>query len=377
MIIKIRNFSFLFIFLSSSLLASNVDISNPINLIFVADRIESTVDVIDVKKEQSVFQIDLPYRADQIIATAKAPLLFFTNIENKTVLVYNLRTQHIDREIKLDIHPRHIVMDPSGKVLGITDNQLGGIAILSVYSHEIVYQNADFSPTSDVLFDANEINLYFTNNKNATLGLLDLNTFDIVEIELSEQSQEAHPMQLSSPSRSLDGRYIYIADRQSGDVFSMNSYSGVIYKTFNIGSSPARPYSTPEGTFLYLMDTITGRFIAVEQNRFTTYVDTTLGEGIDIVTSGRFDRISLFLSTQNEHFYRYDNIKKQIVSTGQMGGKPINAQGSVGGEKTYVALADSPEIIVVDMANGETTSIAATNNGAGAFAVGATNNVCH
>ena len=84
--------------------------------------------------------------------------------------------------------------------------------------------------------------------------------------------------QISSPSRSLDGRYVYVANESTGEVYSLNAFSKVVYQTFHVGDSPARPYTTPEGAFLYMMDKETGRFVSIDQYRFEPFEDVVVGE---------------------------------------------------------------------------------------------------
>ena len=79
----------LVLFFSSPALA--VDISNPMNLVFVADRTDPHIDVIDVKQSKVVFRIETPFRADVLVATPYAPLLFFANIEEQVLVAYNLQ----------------------------------------------------------------------------------------------------------------------------------------------------------------------------------------------------------------------------------------------------------------------------------------------
>lgn len=353
--------------------AVDVDISNPMNLVFVADRTEHFVDVIDTRKNKVVFRIDTPFQVDRLVVTPFAPLLFIANIEQRLVVAYNLKDRKVDRVIKLAVAPRHMVLDTTGKFIGISDSEMGGIAILSSYSREVLYQQADFPVTGDLLFDPNEVELYYSNNATGSLGLLDLNTYSTAEIDLVDGANA----NLSAPSRSLDGRYIYVADATSGKVFSLNSYSGVVYKSFDIGTSPARPYTTPEGVFLLMLDSETGRFVSVEQNRFTVQADTVLGKGLDLVTVGRFDRINLLLSSRNDNYYLYDNLHNKLLQSGQLRAVPFDAKGSIDGKRAYVAFHDAGLVAVVDMENQQVSYIKATQNGSGAFAVGATNNVCH
>jgi hypothetical protein len=151
----------------------------------------------------------------------------------------------------------------------------------------------------------------------------------------------------------------------------------VIFNTFDIGGAPARPYTTPQGAFLYMMDEESGLFVSVEQNRFTEFARTSFEHGVNLVTVGRFDRMNLFLSSEHRHWYIFDNARSEVVADGEFRGQPIGALGSADGKTAYVAFSDIPEVAVVDLESQEVEYVSATRNGSGAFTVGLSNNVCH
>lgn len=358
---------------SSALPVWAVDISNPLNLMFAADSVDNIIDVIDLKEEAVVFRIETKYQVDDVIATPYAPVLVFTNIERKLVSVYDLRTQEVAREIELPIAPRHMVLDTTGTKLGFSDSKDGGFVLFSPYAAAIIFTLEDFPATTDVLFDPNDIDIYYSNGQAGTIGLIDTNTQRTFEIEVTDTANQI----LSSPSRSLDGRYVHVANESTGEVHSLNVFSKSIYRTFAIGESPARPYTTPEGRFLYMMDEASGRFVSIEQNGFGEYQDIVIGEGINLVTVGRFDRMNLVASSNNKKFYIYDNLSRSVIESGQFRHTPLDSQGSLDGRTAYVAFSDSPEIAIIDLEDHQIKYISAGNNGIGAFGIGLSNNVCH
>ncbi len=352
---------------------AQVDISNPQRLMFVADSTDNIIDVVDLVDEVAVFRIETKFHVDDLIATPYAPVLVYTNIERRLVSVYDLRNRELAREIELPIAPRHMVLDTSGSKIGFSDSVDGGFVLFSPYAADIMFTLEDMPATTDVLFDPNEVDIYYSNSQTGSIGLIDTNTKRTFEMQVTDlEGQE-----LSSPSRSLDGRYVYVANNSTGEVYSLNAFSKVVYQTFHIGDSPARPYTTPEGVFLYMMDKDTGRFVSIDQHQFEQYEDTVIGKGIDLVTVGRFDRMNLLASTENRNFYVYDNVRKAVVESGQFRHTPLDSRGSVDGRTAYVAFRDSPEVAIVDLENHDIKYIAAGTNGAGAFGIGLSNNVCH
>lgn len=349
------------------------DISNPQRLMFVADAYDPVIDVIDLQRNEVVFRIETAHTVDDIVATPFAPVLVYTNIEERLVSLYNLETKELAREVVLPIAPRHMVLDTTGSKIGFSDSEAGGFVLFSAYGGRVMFTLEDFPPTTDVLFDPNEVDIWYSNDRDGTIGLIDSNVERTFEIEVTD----APGQQLSSPSRSLDGRYVYVANETTGEVYSVNAFSKVIYRTFDIGARPARPYTTPEGVFLYMMDKATGRFVSIEQHLFTEFDDEIIGEGIDLVTVGRFDRMNLLASSENRNFYIYDNNRRSVIESGELNFVPLDAQGSADGRRAYLASRDSAEVAVIDLEAQSVRYIAAANGAVGAFTIGLSNNVCH
>jgi DNA-binding beta-propeller fold protein YncE len=340
---------------------------------FVADAQENFIDVVDLDSREAVFRIATKYPVDDLVATPYAPVLAFTNIERNLVSLYDLREQRLAMEVTLPISPRHMVLDTSGSKIGFSDSVDGGFVLFSAYGGNILFTLEDFPPSRDVLFDPNEIEIYYSNSATGSIGMIDTNLQKTIEMPVADSPGQP----LSAPSRSLDGRYVYVANESTGEIYSLNAFSKVVYRTFNIGAAPARPYTTPEGVFLYMLDKASGRFMSVEQNRFEPYADLRIGTGIDLVTVGRFDRMNLFTSTENRNYYLFDNIRRSIIHSGEFEHTPMDALGSVDGRTAFVAFGDSPQVAFVDLETREITYVAATDNGIGAFAIGLSNNVCH
>jgi DNA-binding beta-propeller fold protein YncE len=363
---------FMFLLLAAGTLQA-ADISNPMTLMFVGDRVDKIIDVISLDEGEVVHRIETSIRPDHIIATPFAPILMYADTEARQVVFYDLKKQQESKTLDLPISPRHVVLDTTGAKIGISDDVDGGFVLIHAYAHDIEFAIEEFPATTDVLFDPNDVDIYYSNQATGAIGLLDINTQQTYEMPLTDEPGQI----LSSPSRSIDGRYIYVANVTTGDVYSLNAYSRIIFNTFNIGGRPARPYTTPEGVFLYLMDQTSGRLLTVEQQGFDQYADITFDEGIDLVTVGRFDRMNVFMSSENRRWYIFDNVSKQVIKSGSFKDTPIGALGAADGKTAYIAFHNLAEVAVINLEKQTLEYIAATNNGSGAFTIGLSNNVCH
>lgn len=340
---------------------------------FVADESENIIDVISISSLELVYRIKTSIRPNHMVATPFASVLVYTDIESKQLAFYDLKNKVESKVIDLPLVPRHVVLDTTGTRVGISDNQAGGFALVDALGENIELAIENFPATSDVLFDGNESDIFYSNTATGSIGILSTLTKETYEIPVTDQADQA----LTAPSRSLDGRYIYVGNTSSGEVYSLNSFSGAIFKTFAVGGTLARPYTTPEGAFLYMLDQENGRLISVEQHGFTEFANVSFGQGVDLVAVGRFDRLNLFMSTENKQWSIFDNVKKSVIEKGEFNGQPISALGSADGKFAYVAMTDKAEIAVVNLEKGSIEYIAATKNGSGAFTLGLSNNVCH
>jgi len=361
------------ILLFCSGIAHGVDISDPKQFMFIGDRSNNTIDVVALDDNEVVHRIQTSIHPDHIIATPFAPILMYADTTTKQAVFYDLRKRIEFKPIDLAVTPRHVVLDTTGAKIAITDDVDGGFVLLHAYKMAIEFVLEDFPPTGDVLFDPNDVDIYFSDQSSGSLGMLDVNTHRIYEMPLTDVAGHV----LSAPSRSLDARYVYVSNISSGEVYSLNAYSRIIFNTFKIGGKAARPYTTPQGAFLYMMDEASGRFVSVEQRGFTEFAEVSFEHGVDLVVVGRFDRMNLLASTSGKHWSIFDNASQKIVATGEFNGVPIEALGSADGKYAYVAFADAAEIAVVDLEDQDVAYSAATDNGSGAFAVGLSNNVCH
>lgn len=349
------------------------DISDPTKFMFVGDRVDNVIDVLSLDDPEVVQRIATSIHADHIVATPFAPILVYADIDARKIVFYDLRNQEEKVVLDLPLAPRNVVLDTTGAKIGITDEVDGGFVLIHAYKMSIEFAIDDFPASPDVLFDPNDVDIYYSNPATASLGLLDMNTHTTYEMPLSKNV----PARLSAPSRSLDARYVYVSNLSSAEVYSLNAYSRIIFNTFEIGGVPARPYTTPQGAFLYMMDEESGRFVAVEQRGFTEFATVSLGHGADLVAVGRFDRMNLLISTANRRWSIFDNVTQKITASGELRGTPIATLGSADGKTAIVAFSDIAMVAAVDLESQEISYIPATDNGSSAFTVGLSNNVCH
>ena len=67
----------------------------------------------------------------------------------------------------------------------------------------------------------------------------------------------------------------------------------------------------------------------------------------------------------------------QQIGAGVFEGQPLTIRGSADGRTAYIAFSDLAKVAMVDLENQAIRYFPVTKNGAGAFTIGLSNNVCH
>lgn len=352
--------------------AAVADISDTRRLIFVADRLDPVIDVIDPRQHDRIHRLQAPSQVRRMVITPNAPLLLYSSPDQALLYTYNLQQRQWLTPLELPFVPDNLVLDPGGSKIGITNTTTGGFVLVSAYRQEIMLYLSEVPASGPVLFDPNDIDIYYSADASGSLGLIDTNLRRHAEIPLTEG-----PVDLSAPSRSLDGRYLYVTDHSNGLVYNLNAFTRVVHKTFVAGQSPIRPYTTPAGLFLYVIDSAKGHWTAYDQNRFAAYTEAEFSPGMDLVAVGGLDRMNLFASTARNDYSLYDNANRRISGEGSFAGLPLQMLGSVDGKTAYIIFSDLAKLAVLDFENSDVQYIDATNNGAAALGMGLSNNVCH
>ena len=357
--------------MTGSAVAANLDDTQ--KLLFVADREKPFIDVISLSEREAVHRLPIKHVADSVVVSPYTPVLAYAHMASSVLTVVDISEEKVLAELALPLVPRHLVLNTTGSHVGITDSEGGGFALVNLFTQEIELELAEFPATADVLFDANEVDIYYVDPDAGAFGIIDLNYRRYGHAPLPGLDKP----HLLSPSRSLDGRYLYLADENNGVVYGLNSFSKVIFKTFSVGEGPARPYTTPEGHFLYLFDRDTGKFASFDQFQFEPYAELDLPKGIDMVATGRFDRMNLFVSSSGKSWILFDNVTRKITGRGEFEDIPLDILAAADGKTAYVSFGEAARLAVFDLEDGELKYIPATENGAGAFTLGLSNDVCH
>ena len=174
-------------------------------------------------------------------------MLIYTNLEKRLVSMYDLRNKTVAKQVELPNRPHATWCStpPAPRSASATARTADSCCSRPTEDRSCSHWKICRPPPTCSSTPTRWTSGY-SNSRDGTVGLIDSNVQRTYEIPVADEPGQA----LSSPSRSLDGRYVYVANETTGEVYGVNAFSKVIYKTFEVGASPARPYTTPEGVFL-------------------------------------------------------------------------------------------------------------------------------
>ena len=154
--------------------AAATDISDPTRFLFVADAAGQMIDVLELDAMKSVARIDTELRPDHVLVTPFAPVLLYADIAARKIVHVNLEDPAVQEQIAVPLAPHHVVMNAGGTRIAITDAESGGLLVMNAYSGAVELAVPDFPATEDVLFDPNDVDIFYSNSKAGSVGRINI-----------------------------------------------------------------------------------------------------------------------------------------------------------------------------------------------------------
>lgn len=186
---------------------------------------------------------------------------------------------------------------------------------------------------------------------------------------------------VANPTLSVDGKTIYAADGDSGQLGIIDTETDRVISTIKVGDSPWRAYASPDGLWM-LVPNNGDETISVISTKTQQVVSTLEGgrtmTGVNFVQGGKKAYV---ISAENSTVYVYDMANFKLLHRLKLGNNLAleTAATTADGQKVYIASSTDNAIYVID---GKTDQVKRIAN-VGSFPWGVTilgaasQNYCH
>lgn len=265
---------------------------------------QKQLDVVDVRNDYVVKQIDLSVVPTEIVVDQKNDKAYVASLSDKSIFVIDLKEMKVKEKVNVLGSPEKIAISNDGKLLGYMDRSTSNIYILNLdgtYENKLIATIPNLSKmiiNNDKLYSINRTEEIFkaidfnlekvfsseenqTSSKNLSLNaVLDGIASGIKNPNRKDNSLNASPNYYSTSEKDLKvgikptdmilyKNKVYILCSQSNDVYIYNTVEGKISKTINLPIAGFSRKITPvdNSNIAVITNTLEKKYLVVDLDK--------------------------------------------------------------------------------------------------------------
>jgi YVTN family beta-propeller protein len=345
---------------------------DPHTTVFVTNRDSSDVTMIDVRTDEIVGRIPLgglvnPHMA---MVTPDGKRLLVAGTKRNTALIVDLGSRQVTARIPVGAEPEHFDIAEDGKVALMGNMKDGTVSILDLERGREVKRLDGFAEPHGFAFLPGGRKAYVSSFGAHEIAAVDADGLQVARrlaVGSSHLLASANPDRelteikgIVNPTVTLDGRFVFAADGDSGEVAVINARTDEVLKTIRVGEEPWRAYPSPDGSKMVVPnngdETISVIDIA-KQNVVATLRAGPKMTGVNFDRTGR--KAYVFSSGDYGTVLIYD-----LVALRETGRKPLGPHLSLetatttpDGAKVYLASSTDNSVYVIRTSDDRITRV--------------------
>lgn len=351
---------------------TNLASYDPKTLVFVTNRDSSDVAVIDTKTDKVITRISLEAFANSHMAmlTNDGKKMLVSATGRDQFLIVDLATQKIEKMIKTGQSPEHFDITIDDQLAYVGNMQDSTVSVVDLKEGKEVKRMAGFFEPHGFSVLPGNSKVYVSN-----FGAHEVRAIDIPSQQIAKRLAigDVHHAAIRDPERymselkgianptlTVDGRFIYAADGDSGAVGIIDTRTDRVIKTIKVGDAPWRAYASPDGLFMLVLNNGDATISVINTKR--QEVVTTLKGGIEMtgVNFAQDGKKAYIISRGDSAVYVYDMNSFKMVNRLKIGTNLAleTAATTADGTKIYLASSTDDSVYIIDSASDQVKRIA-------------------
>ncbi len=335
--------------------------------------------LIDMRDDEVAGVIELPAQPDQIVVSAGAERIVYSNRAERTISIYDLAAQQVEATIELPFSPDNIVLAPDGYLLAAAGAEARSVAILSLVDPVLIGVVEEVSNPLGMTFSDSSEYLFVSDSAAGGLAVIDAITATAIDpVALDFGDGVAGSAELTPMTRTPNGLYGVVVDRASGQMPVINFRRWMQVDTIRLGDMPSRPYGTADGQYMLVANTGSRTISVISTERFETAASLPGVASVTGISTGYFELLAFVVSDTENRAVLIDLETMQAAGEVPLPGTPGVPVADSEGRRIYVPLRDENALVVFDAFD---RKILKTIKGVGSrpvsVAMAESNNYCH
>lgn len=364
---------------------------DPKSLVFVTNRDSNDVAVIHAETDRVVARIPLGDSAEAHMAVPgpDGRKLLVSATGRDRLLLVDLATLEVESEVETGRSPEHFGLTPDGRWAYVGNLADSTVSVIDLIRGEEVERLAGFSEPHGIIAAGGGSKVYVS-----SFGAHQVQVIEAASRRIAKRLPvgDVHRAAVKKPERyqpglkgvahptlTPDGRFVYAADGDSGEVAVIDTASDRTVATLKVGKSPWRAYASPDGRWMLVPNNGDGTVSVIEVRE--QRVVATLKGGPDMTGVNFLGPKAYVISRGEGAVYVYDLRTFKAAGRLALGGAGSleTAAADAAGRKLYLASSGEDSVYVIDGATDGVKKI----SGVGRFPWGvavwgaASPNYCH
>ncbi len=353
-------------------LLSSLSGIDPHTLVFVTNRDSNDIAVIDTKTDKVIARIPLGKftNAHMSMLTHDGKKLLVSATGRDQFLIVDLATLSIEDTVATGAAPEHFGITKDNRYAYVGNMDDDSVSLIDLRKGSELKRFAGFPEPHGFSLSGKGDKMYVS-----TFGAHEVRSIDIPTQRMAKRfaigtvhraaisDKERYQSELkgvANPTLSIDGKTLYAADGDSGQLGIIDTETDRVISTIKVGDAPWRAYASPDGQWM-LVPNNGDESVSVISTRTQKVVSTLKGgptmTGVNFVQGGK----KAYVISQGESVvYVYDLENFKQINRLKIGNNLAleTASTTADGKKVYLASSTDDAIYVIDGATDEVTRIA-------------------
>jgi YVTN family beta-propeller protein len=237
------------------------DASDPRNTVFVVNRDSSDIAMIDLRTDRVVGRIALGELVEPHMAmvTPDGKRLVVAGTGRNEVILVDLATLGLEARIPVGAGPEHLDVSEDSRTALVGNLADGTVSVLDLERGVERQRVTGFVQPHGLVFVPGQHKAYVSS----------FGAHEVATLHLAAQVRVGRRLPVGSgslvaslgrfwrgsrgvvhPTPTLDGRYVYAADGDSGQVAVIDTVTDEVVRTLRVGKEPWRAYPSPDGRMM-------------------------------------------------------------------------------------------------------------------------------
>jgi len=341
----------------------NLSAYDPTSLVFVTNRDSNDVSVVDTQTDRVLGSIPLGNfsNAHMAMLTGDGKKLLVSATGKDRFLIVDLATQNVERSIETGSSPEHFDITTDNRLAYIGNMKDSTVSVVDLIEGRETVRMTGFSGPHGVSVLPNQGKVYVSNLGAPEVTVLGSPLEQTAEKHLAigdvhhAAGREPQPYLaslegISHPTLTPDGKFIYAADGDAGEVTVIDTQSDRITNRIQVGKAPWRAYASPDGAYMLVLNNGDKTVSVIETTKRTVVATLQAGAQMTGVNFTQGGRKAYVISRGDSTVYVFDMKTLKQIRRLKIGANVAleTAATTADGRKLYLASSTDNALYVID-----------------------------